>query len=181
MGGGGVASGAGENNNPFPGLALIGPMFFGTDADRVLRGYLQERDGNPPWSGNHTWNGTFGRLRPDLIYNDQNIPPNLFEIKPLGSEVAGALQLQGYLQLGVSKGAVPGDLNLIFQGSESITLPGTWFSSTTYTFRRTNLPGVVTYTVDNPSLLELFERAIQQNNGRVPGIPWAPPLIPAIP
>jgi RHS repeat-associated protein len=161
--------------------SILGPMFFGTDADRVLRAYLQARDGSPPWSGNHTWNGTFGRMRPDIMYRDGSIPPNLFEVKAAGSEAAGLLQLQMYLQMGASKGAVAGDLNLIFQGSESITLPGGWFSSTTYTFRKTGMPGVVTYTINSPSLVEQFEKAIQNNNNRIPGLPWLPPPIPVIP
>lgn len=102
-------------------------------------------------------------------------------MKPQGSEVAGSLQLQVYLQVGANKAVVAGDLNLIFQGGESITIPGGWFSATTYTFRRTNFPGVVTYTINNPSLLEQFERAIEKNNGRIPGLPWPLPPIPVIP
>lgn len=135
---------------------------------------MQQRDGSPPWDGNITWGGIFGRLRPDLIYNDGNLPPNLFELKPVGSEAAGALQLQTYLSMAAAKGAVAGDMTLIFQHSETIVIPGAWFSATTYTFKRTNVPGVVTYTIDNPSLLEQFERAIQKNNGKVPGLPWWP-------
>lgn len=45
----------------------------------------------------------------------------------------------------------------------------------------TNFPGVVAYTINNPSLLEQFERAIEKNNGRIPGLPWSLPPIPVIP
>lgn len=163
-----------------PTMALLAPMFFGTDADRTLRRALQERDGSPPWSGNHTWDGIFGRRRADLIYNDSNIPPNLFEVKPLGSEALAIEQLGDYLKMGASRGAVPGDLNLIFRGGTRWTLEGGWFG-TTYTFYKTDIPGIVTYTIGRPSLVEQFERAIEQNNQRLPGLPWAPPVIPVIP
>jgi hypothetical protein len=161
---------------PWMMSGMISPMFFGTDADAVLRNELIARD-PVSWSGNTTFGGLFGRQRPDLLYRAGGFGTlNVFEVKPRGLEDVGADQLRGYITSAsaVRGGAVIGDFDLIFQGQASITLEGRWFE-TTYTFRPSSRPGVVTYTIDRPSLVKKFQEAIDANKGKVPTLPWGAP------
>src|SRR5262249_41120886 len=82
----------------------VGHMLVGTDAHFQLLRYLEGRDGPGVWSGNSPLDGLFGGGRPDLIYN--SAPYQVYEIKPVGSEAAGAAQLQGYLDSPGANGIV---------------------------------------------------------------------------
>lgn len=78
------------------------------------------------------------------------------------------------------RGAVAGDLNLIFRGAPAIRLPGGWFPQATYTYRPSSIPGVVTYEIDNPGLVEQLQEAMQNNGNRVPVLPLPRFPIPVI-
>ena len=153
----------------------VGHLLVGTDAHYQLLRYLQGRDGDNVWSGNTTFGGLFGTGRPDLIYNDA--PNQVYEIKPDGSEAAGAAQLNRYLNTAGAQ-ATAGDFTRIFGGGSSITLAGGWFGDTTYTYSASTYSGVVTYQVDQSSV---FEQAFRLFSQRPLGVPLPlPPRIPPV-
>jgi hypothetical protein len=150
-------------------------MLTGTDAHHQLLRYLQGEPGGDLWSGNTNFGGLFGSGRPDLIYSDA--PNQVFEIKPEGSEAAGAAQLARYLNT-PGANSIAGDFGLIFGRGSSITLTGGWFGETTYTYRPSALPGVVTYSVDQSSVFEQALRLFSQKpmGGPLPLPPRRPPI-----
>ena len=129
------------------------------------------------WQGNTTLGGIFGDGRPDLIYD--NMPMDVFEIKPDGSAALGAAQLQGYLNTPGAQ-AVPGNFGLIFQGAPSLSLTGGWFGDVTYTYSPSpDYPGVVTYSVSSPDIFERASRLFTQrpSGGPLPLPPRLPPVL----
>jgi len=123
------------------------------------------------WHGNPTLGGMFGNRRPDLIYGES--PGLVYEIKPSGSEAAGAAQLQDYLGT-PGANAITGDSFTIFRGAPSLTLDSHWFPGrTTYTFAPSGYDGVVTYTVNQQTI---FQQVLQAFRQRPVGGPSPLPL-----
>lgn len=136
----------------------ISHMLAGTDAHRALLAYLKSED--PSWTGNTTYDALFGTGRPDLIYPSD--PLSAYEIKADGSDAAGAAQLQRYLNT-ADGAAMAGSFLRIFRGAPSLTLESGWFPMrTTYTYSPGLYPGVVTYTIDRPSVLQEIYSVFQQ-------------------
>jgi hypothetical protein len=148
-------------------------MLMGTDAHFQLQVYLSRSEPGA-WEGNTTLKGLFGDSRPDLIYT-RSMPYDVYEVKPEGSELEGKNQLDSYVSAAGSQ-AMPGDLGRIFKGPSSFTLPGGWFGEARYTYSSSNIPGVITYTVENRfDTLEQIGNLLGQ---RSPGMPWLPPRSP---
>ena len=152
----------------------LGHMLVGTDAHYQLLKYLQGEYGDV-WSGNTAFGGLFGDGRPDLIYDE--MPREVYEIKPEGSEMAGATQLLGYLNTAGSQ-AIAGDFDLIFGGASSLTLSGGWFGEATYTYGPSAYSGVVTYTVNQTNVFDQALRLFSQRptGGTLPLPPRMPPI-----
>jgi hypothetical protein len=152
----------------------LGHMLVGTDAHYQLGAYLQQKDPGM-WSVNTTLGGIFGSGRPDLIYD--SMPRDVFEIKPDGSDAAGAVQLQGYLNTPGAQ-SVAGNSSLVFGTGSSLTLTGGWFGEARYTYSPSSSPAVITYDVETPDVFQTARSLFQKPSGS-PLIlpPRVPPII----
>ncbi|HKU15263.1 MAG TPA: FG-GAP-like repeat-containing protein [Steroidobacteraceae bacterium] len=156
-------------------------MFLGTDASIALLRALRDRDPGQ-WVGNVTFNGEFGRYRPDLIYIGPNsFRLNVFEIKPLGSEALAVKDLEFYLTLPTLRSSfTAGNTELIFRGQGSLTVDAVWFfGRTQYRFYPGSAPGVVVYTINSQSdvvsdIADVIDELVKNGFG-IGTAPWWDP------
>lgn len=155
----------------------------GIDAHNALAQYLIEQDPGH-WTYNLGLSRMFGGKRPDYIYDEIY----MYELKPAGSEAAGAKQLEDYIITARGKGGIydygPDDLVFGAKKFISIDRDGLMYRffgvRTTYTYRPAGKPGVISYTTahDYYEMQRALSRTPSFSPIKVPGPPGRG-LVPA--